>query len=465
MLWGSVIAGGSLTMAFHWASSALADLFELGPVVIWPLFAAMIFWESIPVGMLCALFAHRLARRPPRLWIVPVAAVCLEYFFPRIFPWSFAHTQTQFLPMLQVAELVGATGVTFCIVYVALIPAAFWRMSHRSPEGHVASPVVRDGLMALATLVAVLGFGYQRLWHWSQADSAHGSIRTAIVQVDPRFDSSLAEMRQRTAAFGSPLDVVCWPESSLGTYHIDLKGFGDPDETFQNAMPPRVDAQPTIGVTAPVLAGGKSYPTGASETGPFMQTAFLVATDQSIAARYFKQKLMPMGEYIPGQSLVPALRELADLDEMVSPADGSAPLALGNGARLGVLMCYEDMLPDLARRSVAGGADVLITLANGSAFENPLTLEQHMRLALLRAVENRRYFVRCTATGVSAVISPTGEIVQRTACQGSAGLVADLPLLQGRTVHNRLGAWFPVACLAILAAFLLRPLLPSKKPA
>mgnify|MGYP003927467285 CR=1 FL=1 len=72
-------------------------------------------------------------------------------------------------------------------------------------------------------------------------------------------------------------------------------------------------------------------------------------------------------------------------------------------------MCYEDIVLQYARDSVVAGAEVLVSLINGSAFENPLALEQHFQLALLRALENRRPLIRCAGTGVSAIVDPIGR--------------------------------------------------------
>jgi apolipoprotein N-acyltransferase len=122
--------------------------------------------------------------------------------------------------------------------------------------------------------------------------------------------------------------------------------------------------------------------------------------------------------------------------------------------KVGVLMCYEDMVPRHVRQTVAQGAEVIVTLANGTAFENPLALEQHMRLALMRAVENRRYFARCTASGVSCVVSPTGNILERADVNKETAITAEIPLLTGRTFYNRFG-YLLLPSLLLVTLFLL----------
>jgi apolipoprotein N-acyltransferase len=131
-------------------------------------------------------------------------------------------------------------------------------------------------------------------------------------------------------------------------------------------------------------------------------------------------------------------------------------LATGSGARLGVMLCYEDMIPEAARSLVAEGASVLVSLINGAAFTEPLTLAQHRLLAQLRAVENRRAFVRCAATGETCVISPVGRIVARLPIHVQESLVATVPILEGRTLYSRTRNVFPAVCFLWLVVLVLR---------
>ncbi|MCS7303894.1 MAG: hypothetical protein NZ602_02135, partial [Thermoguttaceae bacterium] len=112
-------------------------------------------------------------------------------------------------------------------------------------------------------------------------------------------------------------------------------------------------------------------------------------------------------------------------------------------------------VPQYARDSVAAGADVLVSLINGSAFENPLALEQHFQLSLLRAVENRRSFIRCAGTGVSAIVDPTGHIRDRLPTQTEGVLVGEVPLVEGRTIYSKIGYLFSPCCFWLSVAALL----------
>jgi apolipoprotein N-acyltransferase len=130
-------------------------------------------------------------------------------------------------------------------------------------------------------------------------------------------------------------------------------------------------------------------------------------------------------------------------------------MACGEKARLGVMLCYEDMVPGAAMSLVRNSANVLVSLINGAAFTQPLTLAQHRLLAQLRTVESRRCLVRCAATGETCVISPIGTILARLPLHTKEVLTAEVPLLEGQTLYRLIGPAFPIACAIALTAIVI----------
>jgi apolipoprotein N-acyltransferase len=155
---------------------------------------------------------------------------------------------------------------------------------------------------------------------------------------------------------------------------------------------------------------------------------------------------MPFGEYVPGSDLYPEVRRHFSMQDLFTAGVDARVLTWEQGPRLGVMLCYEDMIPSAARSLVHTSANVLVSLINGSAFTTPLTLAQHRLLSQLRAVECRRSLVRCAATGETCVISPTGEVTASLPLHARAALVADVPILEHTTLACRIGPAFPLAC-------------------
>jgi apolipoprotein N-acyltransferase len=198
----------------------------------------------------------------------------------------------------------------------------------------------------------------------------------------------------------------------------------------------------------PILFGGKIYTGHPEKPKAIHQSAILVDAAHAILGRYHKRHLMPFGEYVPGSDLYPDIKLYFPMQDEMTEGTEATVLACGDRVRLGVMLCYEDMIPGAARSLANASANVLVSLINGSAFTEPLTLRQHRLLAQLRAVECRRALVRCAATGETCVISPLGTIVADLPLHGRDVLEADVPLLEGRTLACRLGPAFPVAAAA-----------------
>ena len=437
----------ALAIAFHWGRDALDATMDFPAAVDYLLLTALLAWESIPFGILSWCGSRQLRRHGLQLWAVPLAWVLLESYWPRVFPWSIAHSQSEWLALLQLAEWTGAAGVSFCFIAVALVPAALVEYLRRAAANREArSGLLAYAISAIALQSAALYWGQHRLQQWTEHASPGDPLQVAIVQVDPRGQDSIARMKRLTSSLGEDLDLVCWPESTLGTYRHDLAGFDDEQQTRSKSVLPRVDLHPAAGLPCELLAGAKGYDAGRGEDGPFYQTSLLVRPDEQIVARYRKRALMPLGEYIPGQRTLPWLRELFGLEEPLRAGDDPRPVRLTGGVRVGVLMCYEDMVPRHARETVRAGAQLLVCLLNGSAFPSKLTLEQHMRLAQLRAIENRRYFIRCGATGISCVIAPSGALLERQPALAESATVGHVYLLDAPTIFTQHGHLFPVAC-------------------
>ncbi|MEO0811370.1 MAG: apolipoprotein N-acyltransferase, partial [Myxococcota bacterium] len=122
------------------------------------------------------------------------------------------------------------------------------------------------------------------------------------------------------------------------------------------------------------------------------------------------------------------------------------PLTL-DGVKYGILICYEDVLTDFVRDAMDHEPDVLINITNDAWFGKSREPHIHLALSVFRAVEQRRFLVRSTNTGVSAIIGPGGRIIDPTPVFQTANRVGEVAPLDGTTVYQRLGHWFPWLCL------------------
>jgi len=458
-------AAGTLAIAssFYWGVAALRQTFDASPVVAWGIFVGLVVFEGLSFGLFVWAASAAAHGGPRWLWIAPCAWTAIEYAYPRVFPWKLGYSQLELLSLIQIAELVGAGGIGFVMTAIAAVPTAlvlgFRRESTHSDRWWA---VVNSGAAGML-LIATLTFGSIRIAQWSAWCALQPKLKVGLIQVDPIYVGAEKKLRERSLAIHHQVDLLCWPESALGTYSEELRHFRDPQQTELLSRHSLDDLQPASGLSCDLLAGGKLYREGAGPDGPYAMTAFLISPSQDILGRYRKRTLLPFGEYIPGQTWYPRIREWATLSELIEAGDDARPV-ISNGHRAGVAICYEDMLVRNVSKTVAAGAEVIVSLIQGTAFQNPLTLVQHQRLAAVRAVENRRYFLRCASTGITCVISPTGEVVTALPPQCEGTLVTAVAPIRWRTPYNLASDWLPMMCVC-LATWGVSLLSLRKRPA
>ncbi len=144
----------------------------------------------------------------------------------------------------------------------------------------------------------------------------------------------------------------------------------------------------------------------------FRNAAFLVSDKGEILGVYEKERLVPFGEYVPFERWIPWLRAFAVTSGNYSPGRLISPLKVGD-VLIGVLICFENVFPDLALKRVRDGAEVLVVITNDAWFGRSAALPQHFMHSVLRAVETRRFVIQVANTGISGVVDPFGRVVVR----------------------------------------------------
>ena len=171
-------------------------------------------------------------------------------------------------------------------------------------------------------------------------------------------------------------------------------------------------------------------------------------------ARYDKVHLVPFGEYVPFKRVFGFAGGLTKEVGDFLPGGSRAPLVAGD-AKLGVFICYESIFPDEIRQFVANGAQVIVNISNDGWYGDSGAYAQHLRQARMRAVENARWLLRDTNTGVTAVIDPYGRIVASAPRKMRTALEANYGLSNVTTFYTRHGDWFAYLCAIISVAALV----------
>ncbi|WP_432023995.1 apolipoprotein N-acyltransferase [Streptomyces parvus] len=353
-------------------------------------------------------------------------------------PWGLlGASQWEVSPALRVASVGGVWLVSLLVLAVNTGVALL-----------IAVPRART---AAGVALLVCALAVTAMWAWAPRPESAGTVRIAVVQpgivegpgsVARRLDRG--EELTRSLA-GRGVDLVVWGESSIGA------------GAWENPETARRLAELSRLVGADLLVNVDARQTdGAGRSGIF-KSAVLVGPDGPTGDRYDKMRLVPFGEYVPARSLLgwaTSVGRAAGEDRL--RGDRQVVMALPDGARglrIGPLVCFETAFPDMSRRLVRDGAQVLVAQSATSTFQESWAPAQHASLGALRAAENGRPMVHATLTGISAAYGPRGERVGRPlGTDASAAEVFDLPLARGETLYGRFGDWPVYGAFAALAA-------------
>ena len=446
-VWTLVGAIAALTIAFHWTPEVLAYAMNTDYEVGLLFAAPIVLWDAVRLA-LPLWFAARLTRDPLEAWLpAGLAAAAVEAIVPAIFPWKLGYSQAAWPQLIQSVDVFGPEFATF--VLFAHAGVIVWLMA--ALTGWLAAGrgvFSRVGLVAVAVCMANVGYGLGAMSYWKARIDEAPQLRVALVQANPEDEGGVDALRRLTQEHCSGPnrvpDVVCWPECSGGSYDHGLDSLADPERVVALSREPNRGMRPLDDPACPLLFGGKIYTGHPEKPQALHQSAILIDAAHAILGRYHKRHLMPFGEYVPGADLFPEMRLYFPMQDEMTEGTDATVLACAPGAKLGVMLCYEDMIPGAARTLVHQSANVLISLINGSAFTAPLTLRQHRLLAQLRAVECRRSLLRCAATGETCVVSPLGIVTAALPLNVRDVLPATVPLLEAHSLASRVGPLFPL---------------------
>ena len=404
-------------------------------------------------GLLLAFLAQpRNDRRA--LVLAPFLWVAVELARTRItgFPWNLLGiAQVDNVALCRIAGWTGVYGISFEIVLVNVALAAAFLV-----------PRAKRGAMLAAGLAAAAALQAGRLVEPPTAKADRTALlvqQNVPVQAEwsPQyFQQTLNELTQltqnsaRNSAKAGKAGLIVWPESPAPFFTNDAK--------FRDTVS-QLDRE--TGAWIVVGAIGSNAPNPNAE-GPLFNSAALVSPDGAWTSRYDKVHLVPFGEYLPFPSLFAFAGGLTREVGQFEHGTSHAPLQAGD-QRLGLLICYESIFPDEVRQSANQGANVFVNISNDGWYGDSGAYAQHLNQTRMRAIENDRWLLSATNTGVTASIDPWGQIVGRIPRKQRAALVAPYALTSVTTFYTRHGDWFAYACAIISLGALFMRFTPIKK--
>ena len=186
--------------------------------------------------------------------------------------------------------------------------------------------------------------------------------------------------------------------------------------------------------------------------GAPLNSAVLLRPDGSLVDRYDKINLVPFGEFVP--HFFGFVNRITQEAGDFAPGNRIVVFPLDD-RRMGSFICYESVFPEEVREFVRQGANLLVNLSNDGYFGHSAAREQHLEIARMRAVENRRWLLRSTNDGITAVIDPGGRVNLRLPMYREVVANMNFAYVEGMTFYTEHGDWFAWGCLlaAVVALF------------
>ncbi|OIO93960.1 MAG: apolipoprotein N-acyltransferase [Armatimonadetes bacterium CG2_30_59_28] len=424
---GAVFRAGAFLPYALWQQLLVSGVAFLGAV------AGCCAWPALFGLCYCGRTPQSGTGSPPPtavalLWSVVELARSLGPFG---YTWGdVGYSQTSWLPILQIASVVGVFGISFLVVWVnASIAEVLARHDTASLFG------LAGAIGAIALMYAVAArMDYRQQEPWN----SEKKFRVRIVQpglsltdkqaAGERLGGGLRNELELSGRGGGDVDMIVWPETAI----LELLPWSS--ATRRSLM------RLTKGLRAWLITGALERDTMGRE----FNCAVSISPAGKTRGVYRKQHLVPFGEYLPMRSRWAFMEFFAFRERDFSPGNRMQllPGAMGPTA---AAICFESMFSGLLREMTRNGARVIAVLTNDEWLSGTSAPTLHLAMAQMRAVENRRFVIRSANTGISAIISDTGRIVAQLG-EGQSGTVqGDVTSRSELSLYSMFGeAWLVI---------------------
>lgn len=408
-------------------------------------------------GLIFTALSHKLSKRYFCLSIASSWAL-LEYARSYLFTgfgWALlSYSQYRNLPIIQISDFLGAWGVSFAIM---LFNVNIHAIFSQTPEPRKK---IRQVIPIALFLFIVLSYGYLRIYFISKAKYPN-ALKVAVVQGNipqelkwmPSASNYILQKYARITkeAVDKNVDLIIWPEAAAPGI------LGEDDSVFKEVFSLAKKSKTKLLVGSVVR-----------DELRYFNSALLIDEKGKIEERYDKLHLVPFGEYIPLKQLLPFLEVVVPIGDITRGSEYKVfKLQIPNSslkASFSVLICFEDLFPELSRKFINSGARLLVNITNDAWYKKTSAQKQHLQASVFRAVENHAFLIRSANTGVSCFIRPDGKIVSVVQDKLNKSIfvdgysIEDIPLLANKpTFYTRYGDVSIIAlCLYMLlcASFL-----------
>ena len=445
-------------LGFYWLLETLKQFSGFGTGLCLVLMTILLIYQ----GGRFSLMGWLVVRAREKGWSAgltfTLAFIASEMVWPLLFPFSFGVSLHGAYPLVQIAELGGPTLVALITVStswaLALLIEAKVLASETGIRRGWAPAFVQVGRLKLILLLSVpfvVGiYGVVRIVQVDEVVASAEKVRVGIVQANMGLEgkrSDIDEGLKRHRNLTSKLrqqgaELVVWSETSVAA--------AIPEEYVAQYYERRVTNDLNVpAIIGAVLSRDVEGPKGYD----LFNSALSVDRKGKITGRYDKHFLQPFGEYLPFGELFPVLYDYSPQSGRFTAGQSLESLKI-DGHEIATFICYEDIVPSFVNQLMRQGSpELLVNMTNDAWFGDTIEPWGHMALAKIRSIEQRRFLVRATNSGISGFIDPVGRLLQETPVFEQAAIIEDVAWLKLDTPYRIFGN-FPLI-LSTIAIFLM----------
>ncbi|MBD3415434.1 MAG: apolipoprotein N-acyltransferase [Candidatus Aminicenantes bacterium] len=386
----------------------------------------------------------------PFIWIS--TEFILTYLFTG-FPWGLlGASQYKNIYFIQAATIAGVYGLSFIMVLFQSLLV-------------FSTQQKRKFILIFAALFTVLLFHLGGLLSLKKISNSDHSFTASLIQGNtpastnfstqsfPKtFDMFQKHLDLSRQAAHKGAELAIWPELSVPLcFSCDFEPYvGFSKELLHFSQ----KTETTL------LLGTSEISQGPNQTSYY--NAAVCVNPQGSLSFYYKKHLVPFGEYTPYKFIFSFISKFTHAIGELTPGK-KHELHHFNEIPFGSPICYEIIFPSLVRKFTKMGAEFLVTITNDGWYGTSAAPYQHFALAVLRAVENRRFLLRSATTGISGAIDPYGRIIARSRLHTTTSLNIDVSPQKSLTFYTRHGDVLLWAGLTITLVFLILSLIKRKQ--
>ena len=412
------------------------------------------------------------------VFLIPLLWVIFDYLRSTGFlgfPWGMLGvSQYKNIPFIQIASLTGIWGVSFLVIWVnAVLAWCIYRIFGRNgphrriwrrPQRRAQRRVPIKALFGTTLIIGcVYGAGLLSILGEPHGDANQYTIALVQQNTDPRkndYAEGLQILKSLTnEAMVSLPDLVVWSETAF-VPNIRRWSREDPRRfTYARLVDDFLHYQRDLGTW--LITGNDDYELvekSNGETARFDYNASVLFDPEGTRTKtYRKMHLVPFTEYFPFEKQMPKFYNLLLDFDVYLWEPGTDPVVFEHpGFTFSTPICFEDGFPRDVRRFVRAGAELIINLSNDYWSLSEVEAKQHYANTIFRAIENRREFLRASASGVTSHVDKTGRLRESLPFYEESFLIVEVDIGESRTSYfTRFGDWFPVTLAAFCCLFLL----------